>query len=131
MLESYLKQRLEKNEILLMTHIVLGYPTFEDAFRIIEAMVNAGVDLMELQIPFSEPIADGPIILHANQKALAGGATVQKCMDFARKAVESSVPPGTEEINLRAFDMGYNYGKELVDKEKPKTKKKSVKTVEA
>lgn len=43
--------------------------------------------------------------------------------EATRKAVESSVPPGTEEINLRAFDMGYNYGKELVDKEKPKTKK--------
>jgi tryptophan synthase alpha chain len=89
MLESYLKQRLKEKEILLMTHIVLGYPTFEDAFTIIEEMVNAGVDLMELQIPFSEPIADGPIILHANQKALAGGATVQKCMDFAQKAVKS------------------------------------------
>ncbi len=89
MLETYLKQRLNEKRILLMTHIVIGYPTFEDAFRIVEAMVNAGVDLMELQIPFSEPIADGPIILHANQKALAGGATVQKCMDFARKVVEA------------------------------------------
>ena len=85
MLESYLKNRLEEKEILLMTHIVLGYPTFEDAFKIIESMVNAGVDLMELQIPFSEPIADGPVILHANQKSLAKGATVQNCMDFARK----------------------------------------------
>ena len=61
MLESYLKQRLKEKEILLMTHIVLGYPTFDDAFTIIEEMVNAGVDLMELQIPFSEPIADGPM----------------------------------------------------------------------
>ena len=77
MLESYLQSRLKEKEILLMTHIVLGYPTFEDAFRIIESMVKAGVDLMELQIPFSEPIADGPVILHANQKSLAGGATVQ------------------------------------------------------
>jgi tryptophan synthase alpha chain len=89
MLESYIKQKLKEKEILLMTHIVLGYPSYEDAFSIIEAMVNAGVDLMELQIPFSEPIADGPIILHANQKALAGGTTVQKCMDFAQKAVKS------------------------------------------
>jgi len=40
-----------------------------------------------------------------------------------RKAVESSVPPGTEEINLRAFDTGYNYGKQLVEGEKPKAKK--------
>ena len=35
--------------------------------------------------------------------------------EATRKAVESSVPPGTEEMNLKAFDTGYNYGKELVD----------------
>jgi 2-oxoglutarate ferredoxin oxidoreductase subunit gamma len=43
--------------------------------------------------------------------------------EATRKAVESSVPPGTEEINLRAFDSGYNYGKKLVEEEKPKAKK--------
>lgn len=43
--------------------------------------------------------------------------------EATRKAVESSVPAGTEEINLKAFDMGYNYGKDLVEKEKPKVKK--------
>ncbi|MGD8448946.1 MAG: tryptophan synthase subunit alpha, partial [Desulfobacterales bacterium] len=85
MLESYLKNRLKEKEILLMTHIVLGYPTFEDSFKIIESMVNAGVDLMELQIPFSEPIADGPVILNANQKSLSRKTTVKKCMDFAQK----------------------------------------------
>ena len=85
MLESYLKNRLKEKEILLMTHIVLGYPSFEDSFKIIEAMVKAGVDLMELQIPFSEPIADGPVILHANQKSLSRGTTVQKCIDCAQK----------------------------------------------
>jgi len=47
--------------------------------------------------------------------------------EATRKAVESSVPPGTEEMNLKAFDMGYNYGKELVDGEKPKVKKTAVK----
>lgn len=48
-------------------------------------MVKAGVDLMELQIPFSEPMADGPVILAANQKALAQGSTVERCFDFAAK----------------------------------------------
>ena len=85
MLESYLRDRLKQRDILIMTHIVIGYPSFEESFRIVETMVKAGVDLMELQIPFSEPIADGPVILHANQKALSGGVTVQKCFDFARK----------------------------------------------
>jgi tryptophan synthase alpha chain len=89
MLESYLKNRLKEKEILLMTHIVLGYPTFEDSFKIIESMVNAGVDLMELQIPFSEPIADGPVILNANQKSLSRKTTVKKCMDFAHKVTRA------------------------------------------
>ena len=89
MLETYLSGRLKEKEILLMTHIVLGYPSFEAAFQIIETMVAAGVDLMELQIPFSEPIADGSVILHANQKALAAGATVKQSLDFAREAAHS------------------------------------------
>ena len=83
MLETYLRETLKQKDILLMTHIVLGYPSFEDSFRIIETMVTAGVDLMELQIPFSEPIADGPVILHANQKALEKGATVAGAMPYA------------------------------------------------
>lgn len=89
MLESYLRDRRKDREILLMTHIVIGYPSFEDSYRIVEAMVEEGVDLMELQIPFSEPIADGPVILHANQMSLAGGATVEKCLELARRVAET------------------------------------------
>lgn len=93
MLEGYLRKRIEEKKILLMTHIVLGYPSFEDSLGIVEAMVEAGVDLIELQIPFSEPIADGPVILHANQKALERGATVGRCMDFGRRvAGEFDIP---------------------------------------
>ncbi len=84
MIESYIRQRLKTKDILLMTHIVMGYPSFEDSYKIVEAMAGAGVDLMELQIPFSEPIADGPVILRANQKALEKGATVERCLDFGR-----------------------------------------------
>ncbi len=88
MIESYIKDRLKDKEILLMTHIVLGYPSFEDAYEIVRQMVNAGVDLMELQIPFSEPMADGPVILKANQKAIESGSSVQKCFDFAQMVSE-------------------------------------------
>jgi tryptophan synthase alpha chain len=56
-------------------------------------MVEAGVDLMELQIPFSEPIADGPVILRANQESLATGITVEQCLDFAaRVSREFDIP---------------------------------------
>lgn len=82
MLNSYLKSRLAEKDILLMTHIVLGYPSFEASLNIIETMVAAGVDLMELQIPFSEPTADGPVIAQANQRALKDGVTVEECLKF-------------------------------------------------
>ncbi len=85
MLESYIRRKLKQKDILLMTHIVLGYPSFEDSYAIIDAMLTAGVDLMELQIPFSEPIADGPVILRTNQKALEKGVTVEACLDFTRE----------------------------------------------
>lgn len=89
MLESYLRDRIKEKDILIMTHVVLGYPSFEECFRIVEAMVKAGIDLMELQIPFSEPIADGPVILHANQKALEKGATTQVCLDFTLELTQA------------------------------------------
>jgi tryptophan synthase alpha chain len=82
-LEAEIKRRREHRDVLLMTHIVLGYPTLDQSRQLAETMVEAGVDLMELQIPFSEPIADGPVILHANQAALRGGATLDRCFETA------------------------------------------------
>lgn len=90
-----------------MTHIVIGYPSFEASFKIIEAMVDAGVDLMELQIPFSEPIADGPVIMRANQTALDRGATVQQCLDFAQEATRTFQIPF---LFMSYYNILYKYG---------------------
>ena len=83
MLEQYLKQRRSQRDMLLMTHIVLGHPHFDTSLHLVDAMVTAGVDLIELQIPFSEPIADGPVILRANQEALTAGSSVERCFELA------------------------------------------------
>jgi tryptophan synthase alpha chain len=88
-LDSYIRKRLEKKDILLMTHTVLGYPSIKESFSIIETMVDAGIDLMELQIPFSEPMADGPVIVLANQEALKQGVNVDVCLDIAEQAARS------------------------------------------
>src|SRR5262245_39807362 len=82
---EHLRDLRKKRDILLMTHIVVGYPDLEQSLALVDAMVEAGVDLMELQIPFSEPIADGPVILHANQVALERGIRVEQCFEFARE----------------------------------------------
>jgi tryptophan synthase alpha chain len=62
---------------------------------------------MELQIPFSEPIADGPVILHANQKALAGGVTVQECLDFAQKVTQAFDIPF---LFMTYYNILFKYG---------------------
>jgi tryptophan synthase alpha chain len=92
-LEAEIRKRREQRDILLMTHIVLGYPSLAASREIALRMIEAGVDLMELQIPFSEPIADGPVILHANQRALAAGTTVDACLELAAElAPQAPIP---------------------------------------
>jgi len=108
-LEGYLRSRRKEREILLMTHVVLGYPSFEACFETIRAMVEAGVDLMELQIPFSEPIADGPVILRANQKALERGATVQACLDLAQQVTAAFEIPF---VFMSYYNILFRYGVE-------------------
>ncbi|WP_299982254.1 tryptophan synthase subunit alpha [Desulfobacula sp.] len=109
MLESYIKERLKTKDILLMTHIVIGYPSFETSHEIVKQMVEAGVDLMELQIPFSEPMADGPVILKANQKAIEKGSTVKKCFEFAQRvSKEFSIPF----LFMSYANILYKYGME-------------------
>ena len=89
MLSDYIFKRTKEKDILLMAHVVVGYPDLETSFELVRAIVAAGVDLMELQIPFSEPIADGPVILKANQSALREGVRVENCFEFARQVTRT------------------------------------------
>lgn len=92
-LEMYIRRKQQAKPLLIMTHIVIGYPSFRESWAMARTMIDAGVDLMELQIPFSEPMADGPVILHANQEALRAGANVEKCLAFARELADQSAIP--------------------------------------
>jgi tryptophan synthase alpha chain len=107
MLETYIRQLRQTKEILLMTHIVIGYPSLEASLAIVDAMVAAGVDMMELQIPFSEPIADGPVILKANQDALAGGVTVADCLTFAGEVARRHPIPF---LLMTYYNILFKYG---------------------
>ena len=106
-LETYIRNRLKKKDILIMTHIVVGYPSYERCFELVEAMVEVGVDLMELQIPFSEPIADGPVILKANQTALEKGVTVRASLDLAGEIAHTFDIPF---LLMSYYNILYKYG---------------------
>ena len=106
-LEEIIRTRLQDRKILLMTHLVLGYPSFEVNRAVIRQMVQNGVDLIEMQIPFSEPVADGPMILKANQESIAKGAKVEQCLEFAREmTAEFHIPF----LFMTYYNILYKYG---------------------
>ena len=87
-LQSFLAERKKDKDLLVMAHVVCGYPSFEANMQELEIMAEAGVDLVELQFPFSEPSADGPLFVHANEQSLKAGTTVEDCFEFMKQASE-------------------------------------------
>ena len=65
--------------------ITCGDPDLETTERVVRAMAEAGADLIELGIPFSDPTAEGPVIQSANVRALAAGTTTDKIFDMVRR----------------------------------------------
>lgn len=75
----------------LMPYVMGGFPTLEESARIGQACVQAGADVIELGMPYSDPLADGPVIHAAATQALAAGANVSGVLEVAR-ALAGSVP---------------------------------------
>jgi tryptophan synthase alpha chain len=76
-----------------MPYSVLGYPTRQAGLETIRTLVTAGADLLELGVPFSDPLADGPTIQAATQKSLENGTTVKDCLtqvgELRRQGIET------------------------------------------
>lgn len=73
--------------------ITCGDPSLEITEQLVYAMEEAGADLIELGIPFSDPTAEGPVIQEANIRALSGGVTTDKIFDMVRKIRQKSSIP--------------------------------------
>lgn len=75
----------------LIAYLTVGYPNIDATIEIATALVEGGCDMIELGIPFSDPLADGATIQRASQRALEAGITPSKCLDVAtelRKRVD-------------------------------------------
>ncbi len=75
----------------LMPYFTIGYPDFNTSLQIVQAIVEAGADLIELGIPFSDPLADGPTIQHSTQIALQNGITLERCLNFVSQLRQGGV----------------------------------------
>jgi tryptophan synthase alpha chain len=93
----------------LIAFLTAGDPTPEDSVRFVLAMEKAGADLIEIGVPFSDPVADGPVIMAADQRALAGGINLKSVLDEVQEIRKTSDIPL---VLLTYFNPIFVYGAE-------------------
>lgn len=93
----------------IMTHVVAGYPTMKTSWELLLTMDKLGLDYIEAQIPFNDPIGDGHTIMEASLEALKKGVTVENCFSLVKKASRVMKTPliAMTYANI-AFRMGYD-----------------------
>ncbi len=77
----------------LVAYVTVGYPTMESTLEVVPILAESGCDIVELGIPFSDPLADGATIQEASFRALQAGVTPQTCLDVAARIREKTDVP--------------------------------------
>ena len=102
----------------LVPYITAGHPTPQRSVELLRALEGAGADIIEIGVPFSDPMADGPVIQSSSQTALEQGMTLDRTLDLAREAnvsiplvlfsyLNPVVAAGTD-VLVRAASAGFN-----------------------
>lgn len=99
----------KRNQIGLMTHVVVGYPNISNTMSLVRTMASQGADFIELQIPFSDPLADGPTIMRACEQSLAQGTRVADCFTVMRALSEELPVPL---LFMAYYNTVFRYGTE-------------------
>ena len=82
----------EENRAALVGYLPAGFPSQQGSIAAIEAMVAGGVDLVEVGLPYSDPVMDGPVIQAAAERALAAGMRVSDVFDVVRASANTGAP---------------------------------------
>jgi tryptophan synthase alpha chain len=109
-LNKALEQKRASGRVGVIPYVTVGFPTLEDTFTIVPALEKAGAMVIELGVPYSDALGDGPTIQAASHRAIKNGMTTAKCIDVAKRLRQSGVA-------VPLLFMGYynpvlNYGME-------------------
>lgn len=119
MSQDRLKRRFavcaEQDRAALVTFVTAGDPDVATSAAILAALPAAGADIIELGVPFTDPMADGPVIQAANIRALAGGMTLARILDMVRAF--RAQDPDTPVILMGYFNPIFHYGVERFAKD--------------
>lgn len=87
------EQARQEGRGVLIPYFMCGYPSAAQSIQVVLAAAEGGADIIELGMPFSDPLADGATIQHAGQVALERGMTIDGCMEVARQiSAQATVP---------------------------------------
>ncbi|MCM5661638.1 tryptophan synthase subunit alpha [Galbibacter mesophilus] len=92
-------KKLQEDKKLLSIYFTAGYPNLEDTVPIIEQLQKSGVDMLEIGLPFSDPLADGPTIQESSTHALTNGMTTAKLFEQLKDIRKT--------VNIPLIIMGY------------------------
>jgi tryptophan synthase alpha chain len=93
----------ESGEMGIVAYITAGDPSFSATLKFVIAMAEAGADVIELGVPFSDPLADGPTIQRASERALKNGATLARVIDLMREIRRAKSPANEVPIVLFSY----------------------------
>lgn len=82
-LSAFISERLASGRKLLAPYLCAGFPDADATLPLLHALADAGADLIELGVPFSDPVADGPVLQAASLRALRGGMNLEKVLELA------------------------------------------------
>ena len=108
------KQLKKTGKKAFIPYIMAGDPTLEDTKRFISELEEAGADMIELGVPFTDPLADGPTIQRAHERALAQGVTLRKALALVEEIRETTKVPL---ILMTYYNPVFKYGVEAFVKE--------------
>jgi tryptophan synthase alpha chain len=108
-MKTYKDVFAELNRAAVIPFFVIGDPDYKTSLKIVKTAIDAGADILELGIPFSDPIADGPTIQKADVRSLKNGMKIKKALQFIKEIKKhKDIPIGL----LMYYNLIYQYGVE-------------------
>lgn len=108
-IEAQIQKIKKEKRIGIIAHVVVGYPSLTKTIELIQALIDSGVDFIELQIPFSDPLADGPTIMHACEISLRQGTKLSDAFKIMQLfSAKTAIPL----LFMGYFNTVFKYGVE-------------------
>lgn len=108
-IEDAFKKLRQNQQIALIPYIAAGYPDIETTYKLVISLAEHGADIIEIGVPFSDPLMDGPVIQKAYKEALQSGITLHKIIEMVKELrLKTDIPL----VLMSSYNPIYKYGEQ-------------------